>query len=114
MTTARQVQSWFQESKDDTSEWRSEAKDLYDLVACRQWSASEEAEIKEKRRIPIVMNRIAPFVDSIVGQQINNRKEVRFLPRETSDTQLADMYTEAARWADDLCCLLYTSPSPRD
>ena len=103
MTTARQVQSWYQESKDNTSEWRTEAKDLYDLVACRQWSAAEEAEIKEKRRIPIVMNRIAPFVDSIVGQQINNRKEVRFLPRETSDTKLADMYTEAGKWADDLC-----------
>ena len=103
MTTARQVQSWFESAKDDTGEWRSEAKDLYDLVACRQWTAAEESEIKEKRRIPIVMNRIAPFVDSIVGQQINNRKEVRFLPRETSDTQLADMYTEASRWADDLC-----------
>ena len=50
MTTARQVQSWFESAKDDTGEWRSEAKDLYDLVACRQWTAAEESEIKEKRR----------------------------------------------------------------
>jgi len=98
-----QIQKWYTKAKDDTREWRTEARELYDLIAGRQWTEQEESELKDKRRLPVVMNRIAPFIDSILGQQINNRKEVRFLPRETSDTNTADMYTEAVRWADDLC-----------
>lgn len=100
---AKRIQKLYQKSKDDTKEWRQEARDLYDLVSGKQWTDTEEAEVKAAERLPIVMNRIAPFVKAIQGQQINNRKEVRFMPRETSDSKVADLYTEANRWADDLC-----------
>ena len=97
------VQKYYKECRDATKEWRSEARELYDLIAGKQWTEQEEATLKEKKRLPIVMNRIAPYIDSIIGTQVNNRKEVRYLPRENSDSQLADLYTEAGRWADDLC-----------
>ena len=70
---ASTVQKNFKKCKDDTKDWRTEARELYDLVAGKQWTDSEESEIKDKKRLPVVMNRIAPFIDSILGQQINNR-----------------------------------------
>ncbi len=97
------VREWYETARDATREWRESARECYDMVAGRQWNDSEISQMKEGRRIPIVLNRVAPYVDAIVGQQVNNRKEVRFLPRETSDARIADMYTEAVRWADDLC-----------
>lgn len=99
----KKIQRLYKRARDDTTEWRQEARDLYDLVACKQWTDAEEAELKSKERLPIVMNRIAPFIKAIQGQQINNRKEVRYMPREISDAKVADLYTEAGRWADDLC-----------
>lgn len=101
---AKEVQAKFKAAKDASKDWREEARELYDLVAGHQWTAAEKSQMEENNRLPIVMNRMAPFIDSIMGQQINNRKEVRYLPRQVDDTGVADLYTEAGRWADDLCC----------
>lgn len=101
--TAEQVQKWFKASKDHSKEWRDEAREMYDLVAGWQWTTVEEGDLKSKKRLPIVMNRIAPYIDSIVGQQVNNRQEVKYLGRDTEDTGIADLYSEAVRWADDQC-----------
>lgn len=100
---AKDVQAKYKSARDDSKEWRQEARDLYDLVAGHQWTDQEKAQMEDDSRLPIVMNRMAPFIDSIMGQQINNRKEVRYLPRQVDDSSIADMYTEAGRWADDLC-----------
>ena len=104
MITGAQIQKWYAHSKDKTKKWREEAKEMYDLRAGTQWTETEEAEMKEKRRIPVVMNRIGPYLDSILGYAANNRKEMRFLPRENSDLAQAEMLSETVRWADDLCC----------
>ena len=103
MITGSTIQKWYTDARDHTSAWRSEARELYDLVAGWQWTATEEAELKEKKRLPIVMNRVAPYVDAIMGYQVNNRQEAKFLPRENSDGMQAHVLSEAARWADDLC-----------
>jgi hypothetical protein len=68
-----------------------------------QWTHQEESELEEKSRMPAVFNRIGPELDSVSGQQINNRQVARYLPRENSDTKFAELYSEAARWADDMC-----------
>ena len=81
----------------------AEAKENYDLVAGWQWTEHEEAEMKERRRIPIIMNRVGPYLDSVIGYQVNNRQELRFLPRGVEDAHTADLLSEVARWADDQC-----------
>lgn len=83
--------------------WRQEARVCYDMVAGHQWTDYEESELKAKDRIPVKFNRIQKYVNALVGLQINNRQEIRYLPRETSDNRVAELLTEAVRWADDLC-----------
>jgi len=98
------IQSWYQGCRDDSKKWRDEAKEMFDLRAGNQWTETEIAELNEKRRIPIVMNRVGPYFDSIIGYAANNKKEMRFLPRGNDDLAQASLLNEAVRWADDLCC----------
>lgn len=104
MITGRTILKWYNESKDQTKKWREEAREMFDLRAGVQWTEKEEAELKEKRRLPIVMNRAGPFIDSVRGYAENNRKEMRFLPRENGDLLQTELLSEGVRWADDLCC----------
>lgn len=92
--------------KDATShwrEWRKEARESYELVAGYQISEEEKALLEEELRAAVVFNRIDPMVSSVVGHQINNRHEVRFMPRTLGDAGINEVYTGAAQWADDEC-----------
>jgi hypothetical protein len=78
-------------------------KTCYDFYAGHQWSTEEMAEMEEQLRPTISFNRIQPMVSAVVGQQINNRQEVRYLPREVGDAQVSELLTGASQWVDDEC-----------
>jgi len=95
------VRNWYRDSLSHQREWRLEAKQCFDMVAGRQFTDAEKAEIEESLRAPIVFNRIDPTVSAVQGHQINNRQEVRYLPREMGDVKLNEIYTAAAEYIDD-------------
>jgi hypothetical protein len=39
MIEAKKIQDWYKAAKTDTADWRKEARELYDMVAGRQWTA---------------------------------------------------------------------------
>lgn len=96
-------QSRFKTSKQHMSEWRTEARMLYELKACRQWDPADEAAMKEALRPMVTFNVADKYLDSITGLQINNRQETRFFPREAGDAQLNELLTGAVSWGRDLC-----------
>jgi hypothetical protein len=98
--TGEVLEKWFKSSRDANKEWREEAREMYDLRSGHQWSKSE---LKEKRRLPIVMNRIGPFVDAVLGHFIENQNVVRYLPVGLDDNNYAEMMSETARWCDAKC-----------
>lgn len=97
------IRDWFRQAKDHSLEWRNEAKECYDFFAGRQWTTDELAALEEQLRPAIAFNRIAPMVSAVKGHQINNRQEVRYLPREMGDVQVSELLTGAAQWVDDEC-----------
>jgi len=97
------VRNWFSRSKDHQLEWRNEAKENYDFFAGRQWTDDELAELEEHLRPTIAFNRIAPMVSAVKGHQINNRQEVRYIPREEGDVKVNELLTGAAQGVDDEC-----------
>jgi hypothetical protein len=99
----KDVRTWFSRAKDHSLEWRNESKENYDFFSGRQWSDDELAELEEQLRPPIAFNRIAPMVSAVKGHQINNRQEVRYIPRELGDVQVNELLTGAAQWVDDEC-----------
>ena len=100
---ADKVRAWYKASMDAQKDWKAEAKTCYDFYAGHQWTTEEQAEMEEQLRPMISFNRIQPMVSAVQGQQINNRQEVRYLPREVGDTQVNELLTGAAQWVDDEC-----------
>jgi Membrane protein involved in colicin uptake len=93
----------YRESKRHSSTWRQEAKKWYDLVANKQWDDEDIAAMKDEDRVPVVINRTARAVNAILGTQVNNRQETRFIPRELGDVQVNELLTGAADWVRDGC-----------
>jgi len=99
----RMAHRFYKRGKSASSEWRAEAPKWYDLVANKQWDEDDVAKMSEQRRIPVVINRVARTVNAILGTQVNNRQETRFIPREQGDVQVNEVLTGAADWARDCC-----------
>jgi hypothetical protein len=93
----------YRESRDHSSEWRTEAPKWYDLVANRQWDKEDIDALEENDRIPVVINRVARTINAIIGTQVANRQETRFIPREEGDVQVNEILTGAADWVRDGC-----------
>lgn len=92
---------WFREDKNHSAEWRKEAREDYDFVAGRQWSQDDETRLKNELRPVVTFNRSEIIIDAIAGNEILNRNEVRYIPREQGDALPNELYSEAARWFDD-------------
>lgn len=95
--------SRFKASRDHYSEWRTEARTLYDMAAGRQWDATDEAALKDALRPMVTFNVSGKYMDAVTGLQINNRQDIRYYPREPGDTQVNELLTGAVSWGRDLC-----------
>lgn len=95
------LKEWFLNDRDHLEQWRKEAKEDYEFVAGRQFSDTELEALKKKKRPVVVFNRIQPVIDSVHGQEIGNRREVRYIPREMGDATANEMLTGAAQWFRD-------------
>lgn len=83
------------------SKWREQAEDDYAFVAGHQWEGDEKADLEEKNRAPVVFNRVAVIISAVAGSEINNRTEVRFIPREIGDAKPNEVLTAGAEWFRD-------------
>lgn len=99
----RKLQGWEKQARQHWSQWRQESRRCYDFVAGNQWTSDDKAVLLEQMRTPIVFNRTGPMVDAVLGAEILNRQEVRFVPREVGDVQVNEVISAANDWARDLC-----------
>jgi len=92
----------FKHSKQHHDGWREEYKALCDMVAGRQWDPDDEARLKDEGRPVVTFNLSGKYLDAIVGLQINNRQDIKFLPRELGDAKANELLTGAVQWGRDL------------
>lgn len=97
----KRAEKWSTQCKDHTEDWRKEARELYDLVAGKQWTEEEIAYMEDMTRPIVTFNRTGPFIDAITGLEVANRQEVNFYPREIGDVQKHEVLTAAADWVRD-------------
>lgn len=81
--------------------WRREAQQAFDYVAGDQWSDEDKAVLRAQGRPPVTFNRLGVLIDAICGSQINNRQEMKFLPRTINDQGSADIIQGVVNWARD-------------
>lgn len=98
-TFCRRLQSSLRHS----SEWREEARKLFDMESGRQWDEPDAAAMREKQRPMVTLNLMSKFIDAVTGLQINNRQEIRVYPRKLGSAQVADVATGALSWSRERC-----------
>lgn len=91
------------ESKNHSAQWREDARKAYDFYAGKQWEEADKAALEQQGRPAVVFNRTARTVNAICGLEIQNRQEVRYLPRTIDDTGMNDVLTEASKWIRQQC-----------
>ena len=99
----RKLISWVKEDMRHVSEWRKEAREDYQFYAGHQWSDEDRNVLAAQNRPAVTFNQISPLVNAVVGSEINNRREVRYFPREAGDAQANEVLTNAAEWFRDEC-----------
>lgn len=102
-----QLKGWVKDSLSKHADWYKEAKECFDFVAGRsvkgsgQWPDTSWDEMIASGRQPVEFNRVGPIVDSICGMEVNNRQEIKYLPRTQGDTEVDERLTSLADWARD-------------
>lgn len=81
--------------------WKQEAREAYDFVSGHQWSAEDKALLDEQKRPAVTFNRIAPMIDAVCGAQVNNRQEIKVLPRSGDDGGVAEVRNLVLAWIRD-------------
>ena len=84
-------------------EWYDEAREDFRFYESRQWSDEDTDQLEREDRIPVTFNRCAPIINAIVGQEVNNRQEVKYLPRRVGPVSGADPMDDAVKWAREQC-----------
>lgn len=101
MTDFATLKADVSKSWEKQGEWREQVEDDYAFVAGHQWTDTEKAALEEQQRVPIVFNRTAVILSSVAGSEINNRTEVRFIPREIGDVKPNEVLSAGAEWFRD-------------
>lgn len=83
------------------SEWREQAKEDFAFVAGDQWEDEDKRKLSEEDRPAVVFNRVGPVIDAVVGQEVTNRQEIRYIPRAVGDATVNEALTAAAKYFRD-------------
>lgn len=97
----RKLKGWYRQDITHVGKWRKEAREDFKFYAGDQWSDDDKRALEAKARVPVVFNRVAPLVNAVVGSEINNRREVQYIPREKGDAVANEVLTAAGEWFRD-------------
>lgn len=100
----RRLKCWYFEDIPKCREWRKNYDRAWGFyTGSKQWTDEDVRKLKSQRRPAITFNYIASMVNAVVGSEINNRREVRYFPREPGDAVANEMLTDVAEWFRDQC-----------
>lgn len=95
------LKGWYTEDITKVVKWREQAREDFGFYSGDQWSEEDISKLRAKRRPVMTFNRTAPLVNAVVGSEINNRREVQYIPREEGDALADEVLTAAGEWFRD-------------
>lgn len=100
----REFKVRMKESELHGDKWRTEARELYDLQAGKQWSDADKEALRERyggAYPDTTFNLFNKYIDAVTGLQINNRQEIRYYPRKPGDSGVDEYSTGVVKWNRD-------------
>ena len=97
----RRLKGWTKSAIDHLAEWRKEADEAYDFYNGYQWSKDELAVFESDGRPAPVFNLVQINIDAVAGLEVNNRQDVKYLPRTAGDVKVDELLSSAAMWVRD-------------
>jgi hypothetical protein len=83
------LKNWFLEDRRAQAEWYRDAEADFAFHAGHgQWDEADRQRLKGQNRPCVTFNRVGPAVAAVVGMEVANRQEVRFIPRTTASASL--------------------------
>lgn len=98
-----EIRQRYEAGRTHVNEWRTEARQAFDLYAGKQWDPKDVEKLTEQQRVPVTFNRTAILIDAVIGYEVNNRQETRYIPRTPGDAKVNELLTEAAKYFRDQC-----------
>lgn len=87
---------------DATQEFRQRAELRRDYYDGKQWTSDEAQVLKDRKQAAIVINRIAPKVDFLIGLEQQARTDPKAYPRTPKHEQGAEAATDALRYLEEV------------
>lgn len=101
MTDFMTLKTCISKSWNKQAAWREQFADDEQFRDGHQWTDEEKSSLEGNSRAPIVFNRTQVIISSVAGSEVNNRTEVRFIPREIGDVKPNEVLTAGAEWFRD-------------
>ena len=101
------LQGWVKDSLNQHADWYKEAEECFGFVAGRslkgkgQWPGTSWDDMLDSGRQPIEFNRVGPIIDAVCGLEVNNRQEIKYLPRTQGDVAVNERLSSLGEWARD-------------
>lgn len=99
--TADKFRRQFEYFASATDTQRIEARRDRDYKDHKQWTEDEVATLEARGQAPVVINRIAPKVDYLVGVERSQRQDPKAWPRNPGDEGGSEAATDALRYVAD-------------
>jgi hypothetical protein len=92
------AKSLFLKDQQHSSDWRKQTKEDFKFVGGEQFDEHDKQWFEDNDRPMIIYNRTATVINAVVGNELQNRNEIRYFPVEEGDIQPNELLTEAAKW----------------
>jgi len=70
------------------------AKKCEDFYVGDQWSSKDRERLDEEKRPALTINMVQPIINAVVGEYVNNRQSVQFIPRNEGTEDVAKALTK--------------------
>ena len=90
--------SWVNEADTETVESREMSEKCRDYYDSNQLTGPEIAALKKRKQAPVVINRIKPKMDALMGMEKGAKTTAKAFPRTPKHQKAAEASTEAIRF----------------
>jgi hypothetical protein len=86
-----------------TSDSREKGYESERFYQGKQWEDATRRGLNQLDRAALTINEIGPQLDALIGYQIEQRTDLRYLPQESGDQRVADMLNVVSKKILDAC-----------